>query len=442
MNKIITRFAPSPTGMLHVGNARTALVNWLYARKHNGKFILRIDDTDLARSKDEYKKAILEDLSWLGLTWDEIFSQSQRYEIYNQVKESLIKDGRLYECFETQEELETKRKLQLSSGRPPIYDRASLKLSKEQKERYISQGRKPHYRFMLKDERISWHDLIKGEVNFESQNLSDPILIREDGSMTYMLCSTIDDIDFKISHVIRGEDHITNTALQIQIFAALKATSPSFGHLALITSKEEKISKRIGGFDLAALRNEFNIEPMAINSLLSCLGSSISVTACKLMQEILNNFDISKYSRNPANYSFDDLERLNHKILSITEFAEIKNNIDDELNNKITEDFWLAIRGNIKNISEVKLWWQIVHFPAKVNVDENFKKVAQEMLPKGEMNKDSWSIWTSAISEKTSLKGRELFMPLRLLLTGMEQGPELKNLLPIIGREEILKRIS
>jgi glutamyl-tRNA synthetase len=439
---IITRFAPSPTGMLHVGNARTAIVNFLFAKASGGKFMLRIDDTDLERSKEEYVDGIKKDLAWLGFEWDIFARQSERFERYNDIRDDLIKAGRLYECFETSEELETKRKLQLSSGRPPIYDRASLRLTSDQKQSYLSQGRKPHYRFLLNSGDIKWHDMIRGEIKFDSAHLSDPILIREDGTMTYMISSTIDDIDFKISHVVRGEDHITNTALQIQLFEAIGSTPPQFGHLALITTKDEKISKRIGGFDLKSLREDAGIEAMAINSLFSTLGSSMQIAPVNNLNEIIKNFDITKFSRNAANYSFEDLERINHKIVSNMEYSDVSQRLEQENLGALSKEFWLAIRPNLNHISDAKIWWDICHSHIKSeNLDINFLNTSCNLLPPGEINHDTWSVWTKSISEQTGKKGRELFMPLRVALTGMDHGPEMSHILPLIGREKVTERL-
>jgi glutamyl-tRNA synthetase len=439
---IITRFAPSPTGMLHVGNARTAIVNFLFAKASCGKFMLRIDDTDLERSKEEYVDGIKKDLMWLGFEWDIFARQSERFERYNDIRDKLIKAGRLYECFETSEELETKRKLQLSSGRPPIYDRASLKLTSDQKQSYLSLGRKPHYRFLLNSGDIKWQDMIRGEIKFDSAHLSDPILIREDGTMTYMISSTIDDIDFRISHVVRGEDHITNTALQLQLFEAMGSTPPQFGHLALITTKDEKISKRIGGFDLKSLREDEGIEAMAINSLFSTLGSSMQITAVNNLNEIIKNFDIMKFSRNAANYSFEDLERINHKIVSNMEYSDVAKRLEQEGLGDLNEEFWLAIRPNLNHIGDARIWWDICHSHIKSeNLDVHFLKTSCNLLPSGKIDNDTWSIWTKSISEQTGKKGRELFMPLRIALTGMDHGPEMSHILPLIGREKVTERL-
>jgi glutamyl-tRNA synthetase len=440
---IITRFAPSPTGMLHVGNARTAIVNYLFAKANGGKFMLRIDDTDLERSKEEYVDGIKEDLAWLGLEWDIFARQSERFERYNNVRDELIKAGRLYECFETSEELETKRKLQLSSGRPPIYDRAALKLTEAQKDAYIKEGRKVHYRFRLKEGDIKWNDMVRGEIKFDSANLSDPILIREDGTMTYMISSTVDDVDFKITHVIRGEDHITNTALQIQLFEAMNSAPPTFGHLALITTKEEKISKRIGGFDLKSLREENGIEPMAINSLFSAIGSAMQVTSHASLDEIIKTFDITKFSRNAANYSFDDLERLNHKIISNLEYFEVRDRLEAIGLKELSEVFWIAIRPNLNSISDAKIWWNICYTDINSdNLDKEFLKVAYDLLPEGDINSETWAVWTKLIAAQTGKKGKELFMPLRMALTGIDHGPEMRAILPLIGRENVKNRLK
>ena len=442
MTKVITRFAPSPTGKLHIGNVRTALINWLYTKKHGGEFILRMDDTDLVRSKEEYKNAIIEDLKWLGLSWDKSFNQLSRLKKYDQVKKELIAKGRLYPCYETPEELEIKRKLQLSRGLPPIYDRAALKLSKQQIEQYEAQGRKPHYRFLIEDTEICWDDMVKGEIKYHGTKLSDPIIIRADESMTYMLCSTIDDIEYEITHVIRGEDHVSNTAIQIQMFEAMEAAPPVFGHLSLVKSKDEKISKREGGFEISSLRNVKNIEPMAINSFLSFIGSSNSIFACKTMQELIDKFDISSYSKSPTTYMPEELELLNHKLVITYEYSDIleylkANNLDN-----IDEKFWLAVRPNISKLSEISDWWQIYHNPEKVsNLDQELLDIAAKHLPQ-QITDTTWKEWTKKIATNSGKKGKDLFMPLRLALTGKSSGPELKNLLPLLSREEIIARLK
>ncbi len=445
MTKVITRFAPSPTGMLHVGNIRAALLNWLYAKKHNGQFILRFDDTDLERSKQEYKDAIEEDLKFLNINWDQTFNQLSRLSRYDEIKNLLLDKKRLYACYETPEELELKRKFQLSKGLPPIYDRASLNLTEEQAKKYIGQGRKPHYRFLINHEPISWHDMIKGEVKYDGKALSDPIVIRADGSMTYMLCSVIDDIDYDITHIIRGEDHVSNTAIQIQMFEALNTTPPTFGHLSLIINKDEKISKRVGGFEIATLRKEVGIEAMAIASFFSLLGSSAQILPYKSMEKLANQFEISSFSKSPTIYQPEDLERLNHKLLISLDFDTVKERLKEIDAEYIDENFWLSVSPNLQKLRDVKDWWEICHQTPNVenlNLDKEYLKQAAELLPKGEITKDSWSIWTKEIANTTGRKGKELFLPLRLALTARESGPEITGVLPLIDREEIIKRLT
>lgn len=440
---VITRFAPSPTGMLHIGNARTALINWLYARAHGGKFILRIDDTDLERSKPEYEKAIISDLKWLGFDWDDTFSQSSRMSKYEIVKEQLIKSGRLYECYETAEELDVKRKLQLASHKPPIYDRASLSLTDEQKDKFKEQGRKPHYRFRMSDSAIKWNDMVKGPMSYESNHIGDPILVRGDGTMTYMICSTVDDIEYNISHILRGEDHLTNTAIQIQIFEALGASLPSFGHLSLVHQREGKISKRVGGFEISSLRDIDGIEAMTINSFFSTIGTSEPVKIFDNMSGLVENFDINKFSKSPTTYLPEELDRLNHKFVISLEYKDIKDRLLEIGDEHITEDFWLAVQPNLQKLKELKDWWSICHHTPEVEgLDVTFLKKAAELLPDGEITQDTWHEWTKKVAVSTGRSGKDLFMPLRLALTGMDHGPELKNLLPLIGRDSILARLS
>ncbi len=440
---IKTRFAPSPTGMLHVGNVRTALINWLFSRAHNGSFMLRMDDTDLLRSKPEYETAIQTDLQWLELNWDEFVRQSERLMRYEEVKSILINSGRLYPCYESQADIEMKRKMLLSRGLPPIYDRAALKLSKEEHQSLQAQGHKPHYRFLLKDEPIEWNDLIRGDIQFQAKNLNDPIVIREDGSMTYILCSAVDDIDFGITHILRGEDHISNTAIAIQITEALGYAPPQMGHLSLLQSKTGEISKRLGGFDIHSLREQF-IEPMAINSLLAKMGSSDSIEAVSDMKRLVAEFDINKFSLSAVCYDFNDLLQLNHKLINSLSFEEVKPSLD-KLEVKISKEFWQATHGNLNTINEVVDWWKICNQAIASNIDpsnKEFLQTAGSLLPAGECNLTTWEIWVSKIKTQTDRVGKQLFTPLRLALTGKESGPELKLLLPLIGRNRIEKRLN
>lgn len=432
------RFAPSPTGYLHVGNVRTALVNWLFARKSGGHFCLRIDDTDTERSKPEYTAAIEEDLSWLGLDWDSEECQSARFGAYAQAAEKLRASGRLYACYETPEELDVQRKMLASRGLPPIYNRAALKLTEEQKKKYESENRKPHYRFLLNDEEIAWGDLIRGHAHFRATHMSDPVLLREDGVPVYTLASVVDDGEMNITHVIRGEDHVSNTAVQIQIYQALGFSVPEFAHMALLKTKDGELSKRLGGNDIRALR-EAGILPMAINSLLARIGTSDAVEAFSELQKLTDSFDFKKFGRAPANYDVAELEKLNEKLLHQLPFEAVKEKIPFA-----DEAFWLAVRGNIKTLAEAKTWWDILHgdIEADLNHDDRaFLRSIIDKLPPEPWNETTYDQWLSAVKPATERKGKELFMPLRKALTGQEQGPELKKLLPLLGRQCVEKRL-
>ncbi len=434
---VFVRFAPSPTGYLHVGNVRTALVNFLFARAAAGKFMLRLDDTDTERSRPEYAAAIEADMRWLGLLWDDFRKQSDRFTRYAEAKQKLVSLGRLYPCYETAEELEMRRKMQAGRGLPPIYDRAALQLSDAQKARYEAEGRRPHYRFLLEDKPIIWNDMIRGEVKFHGTHVSDPVLVREDGVPLYTLASVVDDGDMGITHILRGEDHVSNTAVQVQIFEALGLTPPQFGHLALLKTKEGELSKRIGGNDIRGLR-EAGIEPMAINSLLAKLGTSDPVEAFANMEELIASFDIKRFGRATANYDFHELERLNEKLLHKLPFDSVKERLPFA-----DEHFWLSVRANIKTLGEARQWWKITHslFAYTVN-DLEYLKIASQLLPPEPWDENTWSQWTKAIAAATGRKGKDLFMPLRLALTGLEHGPEMKILLPMIKRTFVMYRLN
>ncbi len=436
----ITRFAPSPTGLLHIGNARTALICYLFTKAHNGKFMLRLDDTDIERSKDEFSDAIQEDLEWLGLDWDIFSRQSDRMARYNEIKEKLYKDGRLYPCYETAQELDIKRKMQLNRGLPPIYDRTSLKLNEAQIKQYESEGRKPHWRFKMDESKtIEWEDLIKGNIKFEARNLGDPILIRESGAPTYLLPSAIDDMDYKISHIVRGEDHVTNTAIQIQIFEALGSHIPVFAHQSLIRGKEGKISKREGGFDIRALREQ-GIEAMTINSFLARLGTSEPIEAFTNIKQIISGFDIKKCSTSSAIYDFNEIDRLNAKVLHITNYADVKTRPEIQ---GVNEEFYLSVRPNLTNLQQIKDWWDICNNKITPIVEDmELLNLAISVLPEGKWDEHTWSIWIDGVKKLTNKKGKELFMPIRKAITARETGPELKNVLPLIGREKVLQRLQ
>ncbi|HEU5048014.1 MAG TPA: glutamate--tRNA ligase [Rickettsiales bacterium] len=434
---VFVRFAPSPTGYLHAGNIRTALVNYLFARAAGGRFMLRLDDTDTERSKAEYEAAIEEDLRWLGMQWDDFKKQSDRFTSYEQAKQKLIASGRLYPCYETAAELDMQRKLQAGRGQPPIYNRAALQLTPEQKAKYEAEGHKPHYRFLLEDKPIVWNDLVRGEVRFQGAHVSDPVLIREDGVPLYTLASVVDDGEMGITHILRGEDHVSNTAVQFQIFEALGFTPPQFGHLALLKTKEGELSKRVGGNDIRGLR-EAGIEPMTINSLLAKLGTSDPVEPFTDMKELIESFDIKKFGRAAANYDPQELERLNEKLLHKLPFSSVKERLSFA-----DEPFWLSIRANLKTLAEAKSWWDIIH--GEVNapvVDASYLQDALALLPPEPWDETAWGTWTKAISAKTGRKGKELFLPLRLALTGVEHGPEMKQLLPLIGYNKVAQRLN
>lgn len=431
------RFAPSPTGYIHVGNVRTALVNWLFARKMGGEFILRIDDTDLERSRPEYETAIKEDMAALGLTWDSTFNQSSRFARYDDAIEQLKQAGRLYPCYESQEELDVQRKMLASRGLPPIYNRASQK--EDTQSKYIAEGRKPHWRFMLNDDEIVWNDLIRGETHFKATHMSDPVLIREDGVPLYTLASVVDDGDTHITHVVRGEDHVSNTAVQVQIYKAMGFAVPQFAHMALLKTKEGELSKRLGGNDIRSMIAS-GILPMAINSLLGRIGTSDPVEALDNLDAIVATFDFSKFGRAPANYDVTELEKLNEKLIHNLPFSSVADKLGFA-----DEAFWNSIRANLKSISEAKEWWDIVNGEVSNDLsaeEKTFVASTAALLPAGDVNEGTWDAWLAAIKPTTARKGKELFMPLRKALTGLEHGPELKKILPLIGRDKVLARLS
>lgn len=438
------RFAPSPTGMMHVGNARTALITWLFCRGNNGHFLLRIDDTDLERSKDEYEVAIEEGLLWMGMSWDEKTRQRDRMAIYEDKINKLKADGRLYPCYETADELSLKRKSQLSRGLPPIYDRESLNLSPAQIQKYEAEGRKPHWRFKLNHTQIAWEDMIRGPVKFEGADLSDPVLIREDGSPLYHLCSVIDDVDYQITHIVRGEDHVSNTACHIQMFEALGAQPPLFAHLPLLSDKDgSKLSKRIGSLSLRDLSQDEGLESMAVVSLMARLGSSDPIEPFTSVNDVIAGFDISKFSRGTPKFDSEELYRLNAKILHDTNFSAVKDRLSTMGITDMDEDFWMAVRANLERLSDVKEWWRVAKGPiTPVITDEAFIACALDLLPSAPWNEQTWMQWANAVKEKTGQKGKALFMPLRLAITGMEHGPELAQLLLLIGPEKVRERLQ
>jgi glutamyl-tRNA synthetase len=407
--------------------------------------MLRFDDTDVQRTKDEYRGMITKDMSWLGLGHDgEIIKQSNRLDLYAAAKKKLIESGRIYECYETKEELDFQRKNQSANGQRPLYDRSSLHLTDEQKENYKKEGKTPHWRFLLNDQTTVWQDRIKGEIKFEGLHFSDPVIARDNNIPTYTFCSVVDDIEFGVTHIIRGEDHITNTAIQIQIFEALGASQmPIFSHLGLVKASEGKISKRLGGFDIKSLREE-GLESLSIINLLSQIGISKSMVIENDLQNLINKFDIDSFSKSSTNYNLDELKNINHKLIQILPFSKVKDALEDLDLSEINENFWDGVKANINLISEIKDWWQICKTQLRHNHNVNdieFLTLAKSKLPSS-LDQNSWQEWIGKIKENSDRKGKELFMPLRLALTGQENGPELKSLLPLIEREEILARLT
>ena len=440
---VTLRFAPSPTGFIHVGNIRTALMNALLARQHNGTFYLRLDDTDTVRSTDEFANAIQQDLKWLGLNYDDTFRQSDRMARYDEIKQTLIDAGRLYPCYETADELERKRKRQLSKSLAPVYDRAALNLSDAEKTEFETSGRTPHWRFKLDLTDIHFHDLIRGDVRIDARSVSDPVLIREDGSYLYTLCSVIDDMDYHITHIVRGEDHVTNTAVQIQIFAALNAKIPTFAHHPLLTDdKGEKLSKRIGGLSVKSLREQ-GLEPMTILSYLARIGTSDSVEPRTNIADIASGFDIGRTSNSPARFVNDDMFALNAQICALYDYEQIKTRLH-AICPDADMDFWNGVKFNIKYFSDVKQWYDIIYnfTPVKSDIAQHdFLKTALDILPDAG-TENFWKIWTKSIAEKTGRKGKDLFMPLRYALTAMEHGPEMAVIITLLGRDKIIQRIQ
>jgi glutamyl-tRNA synthetase len=437
---ILVRFAPSPTGLLHVGNLRTALVNYLLARKLGGQFMLRIDDTDQARSRTEYADAIAKDLNWMGMGIDRHETQLSRMTHYEAAKQKLIADGRLYAAYETPQELDTKRKILISRGLPPIYDRGALTLSEAEKAAFESQGRKPHWRFKLNAEPIIWDDLVRGHTQFDGAKLSDPVLIRADGVPLFTLATSVDDGEHGITHIMRGEDHVSNTAIQIQVMQALGHTIPHFGHMALLKMKEGKLSKRLGGGEVQALR-ESGIFPIVLASYLAKIGTSDAIELADSVDQLCADFALTKLGRATATYDAQDVTRLNKKYLHQLDYATAKPQLE-ALGIAVDSDFWLQIRGNLDQLSDAKDWWELLNQPITPVIEEAaFTTQAADCLPEGEWGAHQWPLFIEAVKVQTGRKGKALFMPLRLALSGREDGPELPILFAMLGRERAKKRL-
>ena len=431
-----TRFAPSPTGYLHIGNLRTALFNYLITAKEGGRFILRLDDTDPERSKDEYSEAIQEDLTWLGLTWDRVERQSARIAEYEAAAQKLRDMGRLYECFETPVELDLKRKKQLNMGQPPVYDRSALALSEAQKDALRKERGAGHWRFKLERERINWRDGVLGDLSIDAASVSDPVLIRGDGQFLYTLASVCDDVDYGVSHVVRGSDHVTNTAVQIQIIQALGGAVPTFSHHSLLTGPGgEALSKRLGTLALRDLRAR-GIEPMALLSHMARLGSSKPMELATSMQEIIDGFEISSFGSAPTKFDQDDLLPLTAHLLAGLDYSSVSAQIAAlGVPSDMGEAFWNVMRENITVMADLEGWWHLCRDGANPVIDDEDKDfVAQALaiLPTEPFDGESWGAWTKAVKEATGRKGRGLFMPLRKALTGMDHGPDMSRLMPLL----------
>ncbi len=453
---VIVRFAPSPTGHIHIGNARTALFNWLFARQHGGRFILRFDDTDVARSKAEYADQIQLDLHWLGIHPDVTVHQSARFDTYDAAVEKLKQAGLLYPCWETADELERRRKIRLSRRLPPVYGREALKLTAAEKAAHEAEGRKPHWRFLLPNfsgdpfspvrTEVHWDDVVRGPQTVDLASMSDPVLVREDGSYLYTLPSVVDDIELGISHVIRGDDHVTNTGAQIALFRALGTEPPAFGHHNLLTTVSgEGLSKRTGALSIMSLAED-GIEPMAVASLAVLIGTSESVAAIATMDELAALFDPAATSKSSAKFDPAELLALNRTLIHAMAYPFVQDRLAAlGISGDKAEPFWNAVRGNLDRLSDAAQWWRIIEDglqdkPQFAEEDKVFLEAAFEMLPPEPWDRETWKLWTGALKEKTGRKGRALFMPLRLALTGREQGPELADLLPLLGREGTLAR--
>ena len=453
---VTVRFAPSPTGYIHIGNTRTALSNWLFAQKNGGKFILRYDDTDVERSREEYAQAIAVDLDWLGIKPDRVEYQSKRFDVYGKAVEKLKQAGLLYACYETADELERRRKLRLARRLPPVYGREGLKLTDEDKAAFEAEGRKPHWRFLLPNfdtdpfntrrTDVHWDDLVRGPQTVDLASMSDPVLVREDGTYLYTLPSVADDIDLGITHIIRGDDHVTNTGVQIAIFEALGAKAPVFGHHNLLTTiSGEGLSKRTGALSVGSLR-EGGFEPMAVASLAVLIGTSESVSAAPNMESLAERFDLASISKSSAKFDPAELDTLNRVLLHEMPFPEAEPRLAAlGISGDKAEPFWLAVRGNLNRFKDSAHWWSIVdgelpETPAFSDEDRVFLREAFSLLPPAPWDHQTWKIWTEAVKAATGRKGKNLFMPMRLALTGQAHGPELADLLVLIGLERTLSR--
>ena len=439
MTTPIVRFAPSPTGLLHVGNIRAALFNWLYVRRHGGQFILRLDDTDRQRSKPEFEAAIERDLAWLGLGWDRKERQSDRLAAYDVARDRLVASGRLYPCYETPEELEFKRKRLLAQGKPPVYDRAALRLDAAGRQKLEAEGRCPHWRFKLAAEEVRWDDLVRGAQHVDEASQSDPVLVRADGSYLYSFTSVVYDIAFAITHVIRGEDHVTNSGAQIQMFQALDAPVPVFAHLPLLVDAAGGgLSKRTGSMSIGELR-ERGIEALAIDALLARIGTADPVEPVVSLEALVATVDFARVGRAAARFLEEELAQLSARTLHLLPYASVR----DRLDAGIDEALWLAVRGNLSTLVDASGWAKVVRGPLAPTIeDAPFLAEAAAKLPVEPWDETTWKSWTSSLAVSLGRKGKALFHPLRLALTARETGPEMAKLLPLIGRARAEARLK
>jgi glutamyl-tRNA synthetase len=438
MTTVTTRFAPSPTGYIHVGNLRTALMNYLITRKAGGTFILRLDDTDQERSKQEYADGLMEDLEWLGIHWDRLEKQSLRMGRYREAADALRSRGRFYECFETPVELDLKRKKLLNMGRPPVYDRASLRLSPDEVAKARAEGREGYWRFMLDQNRIEWQDGILGPISIDAGSVSDPVLIRADGQVLYTFASSVDDIDMGVTHIVRGADHVTNTATQIQIMQAMGGVPPVFAHHSLLTGPQgEALSKRLGTLSLRDLRAQ-GVEPMALLSLMARLGSSQPVELASSMDDLIAGFDVGTFGAAPTKFDAEDLFPLTRHHVQGLPFDAVAGRIRDlGVPDGVAEAFWAVAKGNITVLADMAAWWALFRDGAEPVVDEadrDFVAEALALLPPQPWTQATWGAWTAAVKEATGRKGRDLFRPLRRALTGRDAGPEMADVMPLLQK--------
>jgi len=441
--KPVVRFAPSPSGRLHVGNVRTALINWLYARHRGGRTILRFDDTAAGADVADRIADIETDLAWLGLDWDQKERQSARDTVHEAALSRLRAAGRLYPCYETAEELAAKRERQRARGRPPVYDRAALALSDDDRQALEADGRRPHWRFLLEPAAAEWTDLARGPVRVSAATFSDPVVVREDGTVLYALASVADDMDMGVTHVIRGDDHVPNTAVQMQMIAALGGEPPVFGHLPLIVDADGRpLSKRLAAAALGELRAD-GVEPMAVNVLLAGLGTGRPLAPCDSLTALAETLELAAFGRNPARFDLDQLRQLSARTLRAMPFEEVADRLRSLELSPVTSEFWDAVHDNLDRLDDAAQWHAVCFGTiAPVADDADLMATATATLPAEPWSEDAWGAWTKAVAAATGLRGRALYRPLRLALTGAEHGPELKKLLPIIGRERVLDRLN